>query len=465
MKRKSDIIFFLVPIVLDAALIMLAFNLSYWIRFYSGLIPITKGIPVIRPYLLLSGFAAIVWIIVFYISGFYDIKKTPALADEIYQILRGIVIGIVIVLLPTFFYREFTFSRITILLAYVLGAGLTVLGKMSIRMLKIALYHRGIGIHNACIVGGGESAKEVLKKFSQNPVAGYKLVGQIIEKERNTVVHLLPVLGKLYQLREIIKLHKIDTLILTFSLSEHKKIAKILIKCNGLPVDLRFVPDPYELLTSRIGYYELDGFTLLGLKEFPLTHWNALLKSIFDIVITSILLILCLPIIIISSIFVKLSSKGPLFYHQERVGRDGNKFNIIKFRTMKVNAEASTGPIFATANDSRITRFGRKLRRWSIDEIPQLINVLKGNMSLVGPRPERPEFVKKFSSEISRYLERHRVKPGITGWAQVNGLRGDTSVKERVKYDLYYIENWSFGLDIKILLRTFIATLKGENAY
>lgn len=466
MRRKSDILLFLVPIIWDAVLITTSFLLAYWTRFYSGLIPLIKGrgIPRLEPYLLISGFALLVWLIIFYLSGLYDTKKTYSLLDETYEVLKGIIAGTIIVLAPIFFYRAFTFSRIVMFLSCILGGILIIIGKIILRAIRIILHRHGIGVINACVIGGGEKAKEVICKFSKNPITRYKLIGQVVEKGEEEEKKL-PILGSFFQIREIIENNKIDMLLITFPLSQYKKTAKILLLCNGLPVELRFVPDPYELLTSKIGYYEIDGFSLLGLKEFPLTYWNTLLKRIFDVTTSSIFIIFLSPIIFVLSILVKLGSRGPLFYRQKRVGKDGKTFDIIKFRSMFVNAEQSTGPVFASYKDQRVTKIGRVLRRWSIDELPQLFNVLKGNMSLVGPRPERPEFAEKFGEEIIRYFERHRVCPGITGWAQVNGFRGDTSIKERVKYDLYYIENWSLNFDIKILLRTIGAAITGENAY
>ncbi len=467
MRRKSNTLLLLVSIIWDVSLINISFLLAYWIRFCSGVIPLVEGNgipPSLRPYVLISVFALMVWGTIFYLSGLYDTKKIYSLLDEIYEVLKGVFIGTILVLAPIFFYRAFTFSRIVMFLSCLLAGILVIIGKIVLRTIRTTLYRHGIGVLNACVVGKGERAKEVLFKFKQNPIVRYNLVGQVIEKGEKGEEEL-PILGNIFQIREIIKKNKIDMLLITFPLSQQKKIAKILLRCDELPVEIRFVPDPYELLTSRIGYYELDGFSLLGLKEFPLTYWNALLKRTFDIFVSSILIVITAPIILCVSVLVKLDSSGPLFYRQKRVGKNGKQFYIIKFRSMFVNAEQFTGPIFASYGDPRVTKIGKMIRRWSFDEFPQLFNVLEGNMSLVGPRPERPEFVKKFGNEIIRYFERHRVSPGITGWAQVNGLRGDTSIKERVKYDLYYIENWSLNFDMKILLRTFGATITKENAY
>jgi exopolysaccharide biosynthesis polyprenyl glycosylphosphotransferase len=464
MRRKSDILLFLFPITWDAILVFLSFPAAYWIRFYSGLLPTTKGIPHLHPYMLISVFAMMVWVTVFYLLGVYDTKNVYPFIDEAYDVVKGIIVSTLIILAPVFFYRAFTFSRIVMLLGCVLGGVLVITGKILLRGFRLFLYKKGMGVRNACIVGTGNRAEEVLSRFRKNAMIGYRLVGQVIEKEEKGAQDI-PVLGNPFQIREIVRKEKINMLLLTFPLSHHKETAKILLRCDGLPVDIRFVPDPYELLTSRIGYYELNGFSLLGIKEFPLTYWNAILKRAFDVVISGLLIILFSPLILLISTIIKLTSEGPLFYRQKRVGKDGALFDIIKFRSMRIDAEEQTGPVFASESDSRTTEIGKILRKWSIDELPQLLNVLEGNMSLVGPRPERPEFVERFGEEIFRYVERHKVKPGITGWAQVNGLRGDTSIKERAKYDLYYIENWSIGFDIKVLLRTLNAITAGENAY
>ncbi|MBI4723079.1 MAG: undecaprenyl-phosphate glucose phosphotransferase [Candidatus Stahlbacteria bacterium] len=478
-NNKIHIFLFLLPICWDAVLIFFSFPLAHWVRFYSNLIPITKGIPRLYPYLLISAFAVVVWIIIFYLSGLYDTKKATHFIDETFDVLKGVFMGTIILLAPIFFYRAFTFSRIVMVLGCFIGGVLVIIGKASMRYVKALLYQKGIGIRSTCIVGPIERATDIIDKLQNNTIAGFRIIGQIVDEEakQNKVQSsefkvqktnnqkLIPVLGEIYDIRKIVEQNKIDMLLITFPLSQYQKVAKIILRCSGMPVEIRFIPDPYELLTSRIGYYELEGYILLGIKEFPLTYWNVLLKRVFDIGASSFLILICSPIILLISVMIKFTSDGPLFYRQKRVGKDNKIFDILKFRSMYENAEQLTGPIFASADDTRVTKIGKALRRWSIDEIPQLFNVFKGDMSLVGPRPERPEFVKKFATEIIRYFERHRVSPGVTGWAQVNGLRGDTSIKERVKYDLYYVENWSLGLDIKILLRTFRAIIVGKNAY
>jgi Undecaprenyl-phosphate glucose phosphotransferase len=308
--------------------------------------------------------------------------------------------------------------------------------------------------------------EEVVRIFSQNLTAGYRVIGQVVENKEDISSLSLPILGEIKNIEKIVKKENLDMLIITFPLREQNKVTKILLALGDLPIEIRFVPDPYEMITSRISFYEIGGLSLMGLKEFPLTGWNKVLKRGMDIIVSFLVLLVTVPILLITAIAIKLTSRGPVFFRQERIGLRDKRFLIYKFRTMYVGAEKFDEEAgLGIANDPRCTKIGRFLRKTGIDELPQLINVLKGDMSLVGPRPERTHFVKKFKEEVFRYVERHRVKPGITGWAQVNGLRGDTSLEERIKYDLYYIENWSLGFDMKILLRTIGTIITGKNVY
>jgi exopolysaccharide biosynthesis polyprenyl glycosylphosphotransferase len=226
------------------------------------------------------------------------------------------------------------------------------------------------------------------------------------------------------------------------------------------------VPDLLEMMTSQVRIKELEGIPFIRVKTTPMGTWNQILKRSFDLVVAALVLILISPFFVLLALLIKITSKGPVFYLQERIGLDGKTFRVIKFRSMKIDAEEVTGPVWARKDDPRTTFLGRFMRRFSLDELPQLINVLTGEMSLVGPRPERPHFVEQFKKEVPKYLDRHRVKTGMTGWAQVNGLRGaDVSIEERTKYDVYYVENWSLVFDLKIILKTIRAVLFGKDAY
>jgi len=257
----------------------------------------------------------------------------------------------------------------------------------------------------------------------------------------------------------------VDIVLVSLTYREHPQLYELVRDCEGLNTEIMMVPDMLELMTSGMRIKELEGIPFIRIKSVPLTTWNVILKRTFDLTFSSIVLFLCSPLFAVIALLIKLDSKGPLFYVQERVGLDGKPFQLIKFRTMKVDAEKETGPIWARKDDPRRTRIGKFLRRFSLDELPQLVNVLKGDMSVVGPRPERRHFVDQFKKEVPRYLDRHRVKTGMTGWAQVNGLRGNAPIEERTKYDVYYVENWSIVFDLKIVMKTLRAVVFGTDAY
>lgn len=462
-KRHPEHLLFLLFILLDAVFIEASFLVAFWLRFHSGLMPITKGVPLFSYYASGSLFVVVVWLLVFYFLGVYDEKRKLSYLDESFEVLKGAVIGTLIALFPAFFFRGFTYSRVVLVIACILAVTLVLLGRAGFRLLKALAHKRGFGLKRTAIVGGGEMGQAILERIEKRPELGYLVVGQILENSKGRI-NKIPSLGRLGRIREIVEANGIDSLIITFPLRSHHKVTKILCACEDLGVEFQFVPDVYEMMTSKMSLYDIDGVPLIGLKEFPLAGWGRLVKRAVDISLSSIFLGLVSPFMVVIAVMIKLTSKGPVFFRQDRVGEDGRTFEILKFRSMKTEAEDKTGPVFATADDTRRTKIGVALRKAGLDEIPQLINVLKGEMSLVGPRPERPHFVEQFQKEVPRYLERHRVKSGITGWAQVNGLRGNTSIEERVKHDLYYIENWSLGFDLKILLRT-AASMLHKHAY
>ena len=274
-----------------------------------------------------------------------------------------------------------------------------------------------------------------------------------------------PYLGAFTDLKEHMEKLDPDAILLAFDDHEHEMILKMMKDAEGKNIELFYLPDLLDMITSNRGTLEVGGIPIFRLKAMAFSGWQGFWKRAFDIVVSFLGIILLSPFLLLVALLVKINSRGPVFYKQDRVGLDGQEFKMIKFRTMVVDAEKGTGPVWAKKDDPRTTSLGKFLRRTSIDEFPQLINVLKGEMSLVGPRPERLVFVKQFQQHIPKYAERHRVRSGVTGWAQVNGLRGQSPIEERTRYDVYYIENWSLWFDIKIILMTFMAIFRGENAY
>jgi len=425
--------------------------------------PVRYGIPPFPGYFYGSLFVAAVWMFVFYMHKLYDAESGYSFVDEVWEIFKSSVIGSFVVLAPTFFLRDFEYSRLTFVIACIFSFALITFGRAALRALRKLANAEGLGVKRVAIVGGGEMGKAIKERIEKNPTMDYRLVGQIVEE--NERIEGVELLGTIDNIKQVVEEHQLDTLIMTFPLHKYHRVLKVLEGTKDLNVEYRFVPDLYELMTSAIKHYELDGIPLIGLKEFPLQGWNRFLKRFEDILGSIILLTVFSPVIAMSAILIKMTSKGPIFFRQERIGEDGRSFDILKFRSMYINAEDKTGPVFAREGDPRRTEVGKILRKLSLDEIPQLANVLRGEMSLVGPRPERPHFVNQFKHEVPRYLERHRVKSGITGWAQVNGLRGNTSIPERIKHDLYYIENWSLGFDLKIIMRTVLEVFKSRVAH
>jgi exopolysaccharide biosynthesis polyprenyl glycosylphosphotransferase len=319
-------------------------------------------------------------------------------------------------------------------------------------------YARGLNLQNALIVGAGEMGRAVAQKLFQYKDLGFVVKGFLDDERRpGEVIPVdggIQVLGGLADMERVIESHNIQELYVALDLSNYSKIMETFRVVNRYPVNVRLIPDLFQLLTLKANIQDLDGFPVISIDDVPLKGVRRFAKRLFDLSASGVLLLVLSPLLLVVSVLIKITSRGPILYRQERVGLDGKKFVMIKFRTMVCDAEKTSGPVMCRPDDPRMTKPGRILRKYSIDEFPQLVNVLRGEMSLVGPRPERPLFVKDFVDRIPKYMLRHKVKSGITGWAQVHGLRQDCSIEKRLEYDFYYIQNWSFALDLKILWKT-----------
>lgn len=408
---------------------------------------------------------------VFNAYGLYKSTRPKSAFDEFYLLAKGATLGFLVVLAFTFFYRGTSYSRATLVAAWILGIILLYGERRIMAKLERGFIKRGYGVKKAVIVGTGEMGLSLYRKWKENPQLGYQLIGLVegegkYENQTNPADSVdIPVLGTIDDLSRIIKDENVELVILALPLSYHQRIMEIILSCEDLKVEFQIVPDMVEIMAARAKVVSLDGIPLISLGRTPLEGWNRMVKRSLDITLSSAGLASLSPVFATLAILIKLDSKGAVFYKQERLGRDGKRFVQYKFRSMIENAEEKTGPTFAQDDDPRRTKMGAFLRRNNLDELPQLFNVLKGDMSLVGPRPERKFFVDKFKEGIPRYFLRHKVKSGITGWAQVNGLRGNTSIEERTKYDLFYVENWSLAFDIKILLLTLKDWFSSKKAY
>ena len=337
------------------------------------------------------------------------------------------------------------------------------LWRIGFRNLYHVLHKHEIIIQRIIIVGATELSKMLIERIQRNTAAGYKIIGFLDNKVKKSF-HNVPYLGKIENLNKIIKKYDVDEIFIGIPDFDRNKLTEFVLTNEN--VQFKIASDILGLIIRNVEYDELFEIPVFSVKDLPLDKMrNRFIKRTMDIVLSIIILFLIFPLFILIGIIIKITSKGPVFYKQERISRGGKNFQMLKFRTMRIDAEKETGPVWAKQDDKRVTFIGRILRKTSMDELPQLINVLKGDMSIVGPRPERPFFVNKFKQTIPRYVERHKVRAGITGWAQINGLRGNTSLEERVKYDLYYIQNWSLWFDIKIIIRTILEIFHHKHAY
>ncbi len=411
-----------------------------------------------------------IWV-VFFLSGrvfgfsYQSIKQSPL--DHFFSALRLTSISTLILMALTFFIRELTFSRLLVMYFWIITTIMLFLSHQLVSRLVRQMYLRGTNLRKVLVVGAGELGQKVAERLDKHPEIGFSIVGYLSGSSEKVgkVFKDHKVLGLYDEVVRIIREYKVDQLFIALPLKASDRLEKILTSMGEETVDIKLVPDLLRYMDLHSGVEELDGMPLINLSESPLYGWNIILKRASDIVLSGLAIVIALPVMLIIVIFIKLESRGPLIYRQERMGLDGNVFWMYKFRSMKIEAEDQTGPVWAKENDDRRTRVGTILRKTSLDELPQLFNVFRGEMSLVGPRPERPVFVEEFKKSIPFYMLRLKMKAGLTGWAQVNGWRGNTSLEKRIEFDLYYIKNWSLLFDLKIIVMTVWKGLINRHAY
>ena len=434
----------------DAVASLLAFYVAYLLR---GMM-IGPKIGPFSDYAILATIQLIDTLIVFFAYKFYHRRHAAILLDEIYKMFGAITVATLLTIaFLGFVLRDLEYQRLMIVFAW--GAALVLIpfGRWGHGRVQRSLQRRGKGADRVLIIGTGEVGRMVLQKIEHTPGLGYRVVGFADVNGGPAMVLGVPVFGGIDDLPHIIESQGIDEVIIGLPEASHEELVGIVSQCEREKVSIRVFPDVFQIMASEVTISDLGGLPLLTIRDVALRGWKLTLKRGADIVFSSLFLLFASPIMMLTALAVKLDSAGPVFFAQERMGLDARPFRMLKFRSMRVDAEAS-GPGWTTKDDPRRTRVGTFIRKTSLDEFPQFINVLMGDMSVVGPRAEQPTYVEQFRRSIPRYMERHREKAGITGWAQINGLRGDTSISERTKYDLWYIENWSLWLDLKIILRT-----------
>ncbi len=420
-------------------------------------------------YAVVSGIVFLYWLFIFAFFGLYRSWYAQSRFDEFVALLKAITVGVIFIFLITIDLRRdiqnpFPLSRIMIFSYWLVLILLVSAGRLVLRSIQRRLLESGIGLRKTLIVGQGERAAELKKKVEQYPALGYKVAGFVALPEGQPVVPEKLVLGKLNDLGSLIQTLGIEEVLIALEESERREVVRVLGEVNGLDVNLKIVPDLYDIVVGQARTNQIYGFPLIEILPELMPPWERRVKRLMDLTVSAAILILFAPLWILVGIIIKLDSKGPILYKQKRVGRNGKLFTIYKFRSMYEDAEKRTGPVWAGSDDPRITRVGRIMRKLRIDEIPQFINVFKGDMSLVGPRPERPYFVEKLQEEIPFYLRRLRVRPGITGWAQIKHEYDQSldDVRKKVQYDLFYLENMSLRMDLKIILNTLSVMLRGK---
>ena len=471
--HKSSPKDFLIPLLTvfsDAVSIEFSFVFSYWLRFYSPLthyFEVTKGFPPLTEYVAGSLVVIPVWLLLFNTRGMYQSRRNAYFSDEFFAVVRLVFIGMLMVMAGAFFYRTFSYSRLVFALLGFSAVTFIAGGRFLVMEFEQWWYGQGKDLKRVVLVGTNATARSVFEKIAHHRALGYDIFGYFSARRSGKLKSATSTkrLGTINDVPSYVKVNSVDIILIALDYEDHPALYELVRDCEGLNAEIMMVPDMLEIMTTGVRLKELEGIPFIRIKGIPLGTWNLIMKRSFDVAVASLVLVLLSPFLLLLAAIIKLDSNGPVFYTQERVGLDGRSFRVLKFRSMKVDAEKGSGPVWARKDDPRTTRIGRFLRGFSLDELPQLINVVRGDMSIVGPRPERPHFVEQFRKEIPKYLERHRVKAGMTGWAQVNGLRGNAPIEERTKYDVYYVENWSLVFDLKIILKTVRAVLFGKDAY
>ena len=454
-------------VVLDALVIAVSYVLSWYLRFRSGIFEMDAWYLSLQVYM--SGLIFIIpgYLLLYYIFQLYTPKRVRGRRLEAWNILQANTIGFLVFILVLYFRHQADFSRTMIFVFYCINIFLEVVERNLIRMGLRKIRSQGFNQKHVLMIGYSRAAEQYIDRVLANPDWGYSIRGILADNiPRGTEYKGIKVLGRIDNLEIVLPENKLDEIVITLGLAEYHKLERIVKICEKSGVHTKFVPDYNNVIPTKPYTEDLHGLPVINIRRVPLSDpLNKWMKRGVDIFGALVAIVIFSPVMIVTAIMIKRTSSGPVIFSQERVGLQNKPFKMYKFRSMVVQDEKKEKKGWTTKDDPRVTTVGRFIRKTSIDELPQLFNVLKGNMSLVGPRPERPQFVEKFKEEIPRYMIKHQVRPGLTGWAQVNGYRGDTSIQKRIEHDLYYIENWTLGFDFKIIFLTFFKGFINKNAY
>ncbi len=456
-------------LLIDAVIVACSYMLAWYLKFESVFATKKQGVGVlgIETYFYALYFIVPGYVILYYSFNMYTSKRTARRKYEVYGILKANTVGILLFLVVLYVVNQPNFSRTMIVIFYGVNIVLSTLSRQILRNLLQYFRRKGYNLKYILLVGYSRAAEEYVTRINANPQWGYVIRGILDDRiPRGTLYKGVKVLGVIDNLTIILPENRLDEIAITLALQDYGRLEEIVDLCEKSGVHTKFIPDYNSLIPSRPYTEDLMGLPVINIRYVPLTNTlNWVTKRFVDIVGSAAGLVLISPIMLLTALAVKLSSPGPIIFKQERIGLHNKPFWMYKFRTMEIQKESAEKRAWTVKDDPRVTKIGKFLRRTSLDEFPQLYNILRGDMSLVGPRPERPLFVEKFREEIPRYMIKHQVRPGLTGWAQINGYRGDTSIRKRIDYDIFYIENWTMGLDIKILFLTIFKGFINKNAY
>lgn len=455
-------------VLMDSICMLVIFFVVYWIKFYSDWLPHAFSLP-LENYLLWGTVYSFVAILVGFYVGFYSPKRRNRFSSDIYKILQVHALSFLSLLSMLYVTKEVHISREFLVLFFVINTMSLIFYRFMVKIFLFRLRRKGFNKKYVLILGAGSVGRRFSDSLRNHPELGYDVFGFLDDNQREhspQYKHLMPIVGQIEELESVLKNHLIDEVIIALPLEAHSKFSRIINQCDNAGVKTLIIPDFFDLLPARPFIDNFAGIPLINVRDIPLEEFsNRLIKRTFDIVFSIFAILITSPIMLLAIIGTQLTSPGPIIFKQERVGLNRQTFRMYKFRTMVVMDKQISDTSWTVENDERRTKFGAFLRRSSIDELPQFFNVLVGHMSVVGPRPERSYFVEQFKDDVPKYMVKHHIRPGITGWAQSNGLRGDTSIQDRIIHDLFYIENWSFFFDLRIIIRTIVKGFVNRNAY
>lgn len=469
MIKDNQTLFNRIHLLIDALITACSYMLAWYLKFESPFVEKdpTVGVLSMQRYFSLLLYVVPLYVVLYYFFNMYKPKRTQKRGYEFPNILKANTIGVLLLIVILYMIGEGDISRTMLLGFFVINIILTSLFRSLVRYFLHFFRKKGYNLKHMLLIGYSRAAEEYISRINVNPQWGYVICGILDDHvPAGTLYKGVKVLGRIDNIFEILPENKLDEIAITLSLKDYDRLEEMVEACEKSGVHTKFIPDYTSLVPSQPYTEDLMGLPVINIRYVPLTNTlNAFAKRIVDIVGSLLGIIIVSPLLLVIAILIKSTSKGPVIFKQERVGLHNKKFNMYKFRTMEQQKPSEEQKAWTVKDDPRVTKVGKVLRKTSLDELPQLFNILIGQMSLVGPRPERPLFVEKFKEDIPRYMVKHQVRPGLTGWAQINGYRGDTSIRKRIEYDIYYIENWTMGLDIKIMFLTIFKGFINKNAY